>query len=483
MEYDYDEVQGGENTENHMKIPNSEKMYKGQVKLEQIQSLKNSIKTNKLIIMMIIIFCSLFTAYQLYQEYRISFYRKEILKLKNELEVMKENIKLNEQNLINNNFTNNNNQISLHNFKGIEETKPKNIISFSAETIVLKDRFGKEIKYLQDCMLETEIKTYEKIENPKISILIPLYKKESYINRLIKSIQKQEFEQFEIIFVQDFSLNNKHTKLEELSKLDKRIIILKNNKNTTLLNTYIKAISQAKSEYLLFLEEDSILLNNFNDTYEKTISENKDINEYSIIKGTESGVTLDERISNIEKIKEEVLESYYDFNFINENPLMNKIIKTDILKNSIKYIKQSYLDENFDLHVDSLIYISLCSNANNYKSFGDLYISFNLKKNIPKEDIFLEKMFNSTIILANFIYELKHQDIDMFNKRCFLVYNLFSWPLNYNRKLNIDYPKSNAIINKFMTNKFINEENIRKLKNVLRKIVDRMKNKSNDIKT
>ena len=148
-----------------------------------------------------------------------------------------------------------------------------------------------------------------------------------------------------------------------------------------------------------------------------------------------------------------------------------------MLKSSIKYIKQHYLDENFDLHVDSLIYINLCSYANNYHSFSDLYIAFNLKKNIPKEDYFLENMFNSTVVLADFIFELKQQNTDIFNRRCLLVYNLFNWPLSYNRKINIDFQKSNDIISKFMSNKFINEENIRKLKMIIRKIKDRLKNK------
>lgn len=479
MELNFDDEQDEENTENHMKIPNSDRVFKEQVKLEQIQNLKSSIKANKVLLIFIIIFCSLFSAYQLLQDYRISSYQKEVLKLKKEIEEMKKemnsNINFIQNHSVNKNKTNDNNQINEND--NVVENKPKNIINFSAETIVLKDKFNQEIKYLQDCMLETKIKIFDKIENPKISIIVPIYKKESYIYRFIKSIQKQDFTELEMIFAQDFSLEKKHTKIEELNKLDKRITIIKNNKNTTLLNSYINGISAAKSEFILFLEEDSILLPNFTYIYEITKNEDKDINEYSCLKGTLNGITLDEKISNIEKSKEEVIESYYNFNFINENPLMNKIIKTETLKNSLKYIKQHYLDENFDLHVDSLIYICLCSYADSYKSFGNLYISFNLKKEISKEDIFLERMFNSSIILANFIYELKQQDMDIFNQRCLLVYNLINWPLNYNRKLNIDSYKSNIIINKFMTNKFINEDNIRKLKNLSRRIIDRMKNK------
>ena len=76
---------------------------------------------------------------------------------------------------------------------------------------------------------------------------------------------------------------------------------------------------------------DNILIRD-DDIFETTKSDNKDINEYSCIKGTTNGITYDEKVINSEKSKEEVAESYYDFNFINENPLVNKIIKTDVLK-------------------------------------------------------------------------------------------------------------------------------------------------------
>ena len=478
MELKFDDEQEVENTQSHMKIPNSDQIFKEQVKMEQLESLKNSIKTNKIFLISAIIFFSIFSAYQLFNDYQISNYQEEILKLKKDIEEMKEEIKLNKnkniESIINKNKTENKNMVDILN-NNDDNQENKNIINFSAETTLLKDKFNQEIKYLQNCMLETRIKQFNKVEKPKLSIIVPIYKKENYIFRFIKSIQNQFFDELEMIFVQDFSLENKQTRIEELSKIDKRIRILKNNKNTTLLNSYIKGISAAKSEYILFLEEDSSLLSNLNYIFETTKTDNKDINEYSCIKGTTNGITYDEKVINSEKSKEEVAESYYDFNFINENPLVNKIIKTDVLKNSIKYIKQYYLDEQFDLNVDSLLYICLCTYANSYKSYGSFYISFNLKKDIPKEDRFLEKMFNSTIILANFIYELKQQNMEMFNRRCLLVYNLLNWPLNYNRKLYIDIIRSSNVINKFISNKFINEDNNRKLKNLIRRINDRMK--------
>ena len=335
MELKFDDEQEVENTQSHMKIPNSDQIFKEQVKMEQLESLKNSIKTNKIFLISAIIFFSIFSAYQLFNDYQISNYQEEILKLKKDIEEMKEEIKLNKnkniESIKNKNKTENKNMVDILN-NNDDNQENKNIINFSAETTLLKDKFNQEIKYLQNCMLETRIKQFNKVDKPKLSIIVPIYKKENYIFRFIKSIQNQFFDELEMIFVQDFSLENKQTRIEELSKIDKRIRILKNNKNTTLLNSYIKGISAAKSEYILFLEEDSSLLSNLNYIFETTKTDNKDINEYSCIKGTTNGITYDEKVINSEKSKEEVAESYYDFNFINENPLVNKIIKTDVLK-------------------------------------------------------------------------------------------------------------------------------------------------------
>ena len=103
MELNFDDEQDEENTENHMKIPNSDRVFKEQVKLEQIQNLKSSIKANKVLLIFIIIFCSLFSAYQLLQDYRISSYQKEVLKLKKEIEEMKKEMNSN-INFIQNHF-------------------------------------------------------------------------------------------------------------------------------------------------------------------------------------------------------------------------------------------------------------------------------------------------------------------------------------------------------------------------------------------
>ena len=69
---------------------------------------------------------------------------------------------------------------------------------------------------------------FEKIENPKISIISPVHNREKYILRFLRSIQNQDFNDIEIIFVDDFSTDNSLKLIEEYQKEDKRIVLLIN---------------------------------------------------------------------------------------------------------------------------------------------------------------------------------------------------------------------------------------------------------------
>ena len=57
-------------------------------------------------------------------------------------------------------------------------------------------------KYLYDCIngILYDKKRYKKLLNPNISIIIPVYNKEKFILRILRSIQNQSFKNIEIIW-------------------------------------------------------------------------------------------------------------------------------------------------------------------------------------------------------------------------------------------------------------------------------------------
>ena len=75
----------------------------------------------------------------------------------------------------------------------------------------------KYIKFCNDYKYN-EIKNFIKKPNPKISIISPLFNSERYLFRFLRNIQYQNFEDIEIILVDDCSKDNSIKIIEEFQK-------------------------------------------------------------------------------------------------------------------------------------------------------------------------------------------------------------------------------------------------------------------------
>ena len=69
------------------------------------------------------------------------------------------------------------------------------------------------------------------MNNPKISIIVPVYNTEKYLARCIESITSQTYRNFELIAVNDGSTDNSIELLENIAKKDERVIIINHEKN------------------------------------------------------------------------------------------------------------------------------------------------------------------------------------------------------------------------------------------------------------
>ena len=70
-----------------------------------------------------------------------------------------------------------------------------------------------------------------KTDQPKISIIIPVYNYAKTIKASVRSIQNQDMAEIEIILVNDFSKNTSSNIINELSQEDSRIKVINNVKN------------------------------------------------------------------------------------------------------------------------------------------------------------------------------------------------------------------------------------------------------------
>ena len=106
--------------------------------------------------------------------------------------------------------------------------------------------------------ITTEIYLSKYIKNnPKISIIIPIFNSEEFITECLNSLIKQTFKNFEVICINDGSIDNSLTILKEFEKKDERIHIFSQN-NTGAGIARNVGMEKSKGEYLLFLDSDDI---------------------------------------------------------------------------------------------------------------------------------------------------------------------------------------------------------------------------------
>ena len=114
-------------------------------------------------------------------------------------------------------------------------------------------------KYINKCLNKNNlIYQFNKNITPVISSIIPVYNCENTINSAVLSIQHQNFTNFEIILVNDFSNDKTLNIIENLKKNDTRIKIINNKKNMgTLYSRSIGALI-SKGEYIFPLDNDDL---------------------------------------------------------------------------------------------------------------------------------------------------------------------------------------------------------------------------------
>lgn len=92
----------------------------------------------------------------------------------------------------------------------------------------------------------------------RISIIVPIYNVEKYLERCLNSILNQTYKDLEIICINDGSADNSLDICEKLSHNDNRIIII-NQENQGLAAVRNKGIATSSGKYLTFVDSDDYI--------------------------------------------------------------------------------------------------------------------------------------------------------------------------------------------------------------------------------
>jgi glycosyltransferase involved in cell wall biosynthesis len=261
---------------------------------------------------------------------------------------------------------------------------------------------------------------------PKVSIISPVYNREKFILRFLRSIQNQKFNDIEIIFIDDFSRDKSVKLIEKYQEEDERIILIKNKKNKgTLISRNIGALN-SRGEYLIFPDPDDILSKNIiNFCYNFLMTNNYEMVRFNLC------------ISHKIFIKNIV------------NGLENKIITQPELSTFLFYGKGRLKEIDYNISnkfIKRKAFIRALNSMDNY--YLNLYMVF-------AEDRLLNYIFYRTVKSLFFIKKIGYYYIrskKSITKTQFGAINIKSY--FYNLKIRFEYSKNNKY-EKNMANRYL----------------------------
>lgn len=114
------------------------------------------------------------------------------------------------------------------------------------------------------------------MDTPKVSVIMPVYNTEQYVEEAIRSIMQQTLSEIEIIIVDDGSTDNSLEVINKLKNIDNRINIY-SQENKGQAEARNNGLSYAKGTYIYFMDSDDVLHTDALETcYNKCLTEDLD---------------------------------------------------------------------------------------------------------------------------------------------------------------------------------------------------------------
>ena len=119
---------------------------------------------------------------------------------------------------------------------------------------------------------------------PKVSVIVPIYNVEKYLEKCINSLLSQTLEDIQIILVNDGSKDNSGNIAREYEKNNKNRIIYVEKENGGLSDARNHGLKYATGDFIAFLDSDDYIEKNaYEEMYNKAIEENADYVECDFI--------------------------------------------------------------------------------------------------------------------------------------------------------------------------------------------------------
>lgn len=272
--------------------------------------------------------------------------------------------------------------------------------------------------------------------NNTISVIVPIYNAELYLEQCLESIKNQTYKNFEVIMIDDGSTDKSQEICKKFSNSDKRFKLIC-QKNSGVSAARNKGISEATGKYIYFCDSDDFCNIDIFETIMNKIGDNELVcfGYTKIYKNMQKNFILDNAISDFKVIKNLVFESDYVRGYLWNKFFNLKIIKDNNIRfnENIHFCEDMIFVSNFLNYTKKIIYIN------------KIGYNYRMRKNSVTINFFNKK--NVSILGAyNYLLEYcKESEIREILKMEYLLYY-------YKLKKYIDIEKDKKFINEDILN-------------------------------
>lgn len=197
------------------------------------------------------------------------------------------------------------------------------------------------------------------MNNPLVSVIIPVYGVEKYLDRCLNSVVGQTYTKIEIILVDDGSPDNCPKMCDEWVTKDNRINVI-HKQNGGLTSARKAGLDISKGDYVLFIDSDDYIeLNMVEEMVKKAIETNMDVTLCSYFRETKNSVPIKMSYKKDILTKEELRDQFIFpiIRPINGDVSTNGFMWTKLFKKS-KIINDYFLSER-EIYTEDIVFCSL----------------------------------------------------------------------------------------------------------------------------
>ena len=183
----------------------------------------------------------------------------------------------------------------------------------------------------------------------KVSIIVPVYNVEKYLEKCLKSLISQSYKNIEIILIDDGSKDNSGRICDEYKRKDSRIKVI-HKENAGVSEARNSGLQKAIGKYICFVDADDFVMNDYVEyMYELIVKNSSEIAICTkIFSNFDENQTSDEAIEDLDGENTVIRILNYRIPI----GVYSKIFKKDLIKdNKIRFFKDIYMGEGFNFNV------------------------------------------------------------------------------------------------------------------------------------